>query len=468
MAKDTSDKGERAGQQGPRRKPVTIDLPAEEVDRKPAAGDGGTAAEVSQSVAGSTGGDPEPVAKASPPDEPKAAAAAAPDPGPNPKMSSSDAMKSDRSARPTPSAAESAGAGPGRGPQVKAADASFSFVPLLVAAILGGVMVALVVVLLARGGFFLPAPDTSGPDLAAEIATLKDEVAALKQAGAQDNLAPLRSELAALKQSLDELSNREPTPAPDTAALTDLQNRVATLSSALTALKSAGGGDASAVAGSLADLTKEVDALSARLKTVPGEERIAALETNADALSRKVDELSPKIDSAAALAPAVAADGLAAALEAGRPFTAELAALRTLGVDAKAVDGLAPYGDSGLPTLSALRAEFEAAIAPIDLSAPIPEGTGVVDRLLASARGLVAVRPAHPTEGADPAAVVARIRGALDAGDLKTALTEWDALPGGVKDATANWAKVAAARRDADDLVAELRAAALSRLEAGR
>ncbi len=48
-----------------------------------------------------------------------------------------------------------------------------------------------------------------------------------------------------------------------------------------------------------------------------------------------------------------------------------------------------------------------------------------MDRLMQSARGLVDVRPAHPTEGADPAAVVTRIRGALDAGDLKTALSEW-------------------------------------------
>jgi hypothetical protein len=78
------------------------------------------------------------------------------------------------------------------------------------------------------------------------------------------------------------------------------------------------------------------------------------------------------------------------------------------------------------------------------------------------------VRPAHPTEGADPAAIVARIRAALDAGDLKTALAEREALPDNAKAATAPWAADAQARNDADALVATLRAESLARLEAGQ
>ena len=87
---------------------------------------------------------------------------------------------------------------------------------------------------------------------------------------------------------------------------------------------------------------------------------------------------------------------------------------------------------------------------------------------LPSARGLVEVRPAHPTAGSDPAAIVARIRGALAAGDLKSALAEWATLPDPIKAPTADWAKKAEARVAAEDLVARVRRAALSALGAGR
>ena len=66
------------------------------------------------------------------------------------------------------------------------------------------------------------------------------------------------------------------------------------------------------------------------------------------------------------------------------------------------------------------------------------------------------MRPAHPTEGTDPGAIVARIRGALDAGDLKRALDEWNTLPDTIKTPTADWARQAEARAKADDLVAQV------------
>ena len=77
-------------------------------------------------------------------------------------------------------------------------------------------------------------------------------------------------------------------------------------------------------------------------------------------------------------------------------------------------------------------------------------------------------RAARPTEGDDPEAIISRIRGALNAGDLKAALAEWSTLPDSIKSPTAEWAKLAEARRAADDLVAEVRRAALSGLEPGQ
>ena len=461
--KDTTDRSERTGPQKARRKPLTIDLPAEEVERRtppeaPAPSSAADARDAGTGAAVDQGADAAPVS------EQPAEAAKAED----------GAGEREIGAAEKPAAAADQQKGSGPAPRAAAAeppkqtDASIAFVPLLVAAVLGGVLVALVVVLLARGGFFLPPPDTEASDLQTEmtalksdVAAVKDDVAALKQAGSEDKITPLSDELATLKESVAALQDREPVPASDTAALNDLEGRLAALSRDVEALKSTAPGDSSAVAGDVASLRKEVDALSAKLASAPGDDRITALEA-------KVDALGATIDDAAALAPAVAADALAAALEAGRPFASELAALRTLGVDAATLDALAPRADSGLPTLANLRSTFENEIAAVDLATPIPEGTGVMDRLVKSARGLVEVRPAHPTEGSDPAAVVTRIRAALDADDLKTALSEWSALPDAAKTATADFARDAEARQRADDLVANLRAEALSRLEAGR
>lgn len=451
--KDATDKSESAGPQKPRRKPLTIDLPAEEVERRAPAdadGDAPSAAEPPVSADAGVEADPAPSASEPAPSPPEASAAAKREEDKSGEMPSRE-KPDDSASRKTAAPAE----------QPAKADPSIAFVPLLVAAVMGGVVVALVVVLLARGGFFLPPPDTEAADLAAEITTLRGDITALKEASVQDPVAPLRDEITSLRQSVAALQDREPVPASDTVALTDLEGRLGELTDDVAALKSTAPADSSAVAGEVASLRQELDALSAKLERAPDAGRIAAIESKLDATSRKIDD-------AAALAPAVAADALSAALDAGRPFARELAALKSLGVDEASLEALSSHADAGLPTLAGLRAAFESAIAGVDLAAPIAEGAGVVDRLMQSARGLVDVRPAHPTEGADPAAIVARIRSALDAGDLKIALSERETLPDNAKAATASWARDAEARADADALVAQLRAESLSRLEAGQ
>ncbi len=453
LAKDSTEKSQRAGAPKAQRKPLTIDLPAEEVERKTVEAsvpDAPAEPEGAAADAGAAGGANVGAPSETPPDPTETETAA--------EERRAQEME-EHTAEDQPEASPSARATPAA-PSPKQGESSVAFVPLLVAAILGGVVVALVVVLMARGGFFLPPPDTQVADLQTEMTAIKDDVAALKQAGTEDRLTPLRDEMATLKQSVAALEDREPVPASNAAEITDIEGRLAALSGDVDALKSTAPGDSSAVAGEVASLRQKVDALSAKFANAPDDARISALEA-------KLDAANAKIDKAAGLAPAVAADALAAALAAGRPFEAELAALRALDVDAARLDALAPHAASGLPTLAGLRATFESEIATVDLAEPIPEGTGVMDRLVRSARGLVDVRPAHPTEGADPAAVVARIRAALEAGDLKTALAERESLPDTVKAATADFARDAEARQSAEDLVATLRADALSRLETG-
>jgi hypothetical protein len=241
------------------------------------------------------------------------------------------------------------------------------------------------------------------------------------------------------------------------AAVEGLGPRVEELAGRLGALEARPPVDLSGLEAAIADLRGQQEQLSGRLEAAPKEDRIAALEAS-------LTETSRKTELASALGPAVAADALGSALISGVPFAAELAALRTLGMDEAVLATLEPYAVSGLPTLMELRSSFETRIAEADLSVPVPAGAGTLDRLVQSARSLVDVRPADPVPGGEPAAVVTRIRAALDGGDLRAALGEWNALPERVKASMPHWARVVEARAAADDVVARLRSEALSRL----
>jgi len=352
-----------------------------------------------------------------------------------------------------------------------------SYTPILVAVSAAAAIAGVAIVVLALNGYLGPADDT---DMTAEVAALRAEIATLQQAQPDQDMAPLRQQVLALEQSVSELTARAPSGGSD-AVLTELQGRVAALQEAgatggstaalearlnelgeeVAGLRNAVPGDATSMEASLVPLRQEIEALSARIDRMPNDERVATIET-------KLNEMSERIGAASALAPAVAADALAAALDSGRPFSSELAALKSLGIDTEAIDGLTPQAGAGLPTLAELRSSFEAALGSVALNPPIPEQAGAIDRLFQSARSLVEVRPVHPTAGSDPAAVIARIRGALEAGDLETALAEWATLPDTIKTPTADWAKQAQARLQADDLAATVRTDALSRLGVGQ
>ncbi len=486
MAKSSRGQGGGSVPQS-QRKPVTIDLPAEdltagETGPKRAAADAPQNIEAGQAEASareSAETRPAPEAQAGGRMESTAAAAGE---RASPKAPESDGRDEPQ---PTPSAfAERAGGGLPRSSSGEPPGQSFG--ALLAAALAGGAVVALVVVL-ALAGFLRPAQEES-PDLASEIEglqgqidALQTETAALREAPQDDAVAPLREQLAALEQSVGEL--REAPAAPDAATLEEVRARLAQLEESvalaadgtptgeageqlaarlgelageLESLRNAVP-DVSGIDSEMQELRQGVDALTAEVQSLPDDARIAEIET-------RLQEIGRQMDLATALAPAVAAGSLASALDAGRPFASELAALRALGVDDEAVAALQPHADEGLPTLGELRTQFQSEIASVDLTPEVPESAGALDRLMQSARGLVEVRPANPTAGDDPGAVVTRMRAALDSGDLETALAEWTTLPEDIKAATADWAEAAETRKTAGDLAARLRSDALARL----
>jgi hypothetical protein len=462
----------------PKRRPITIDLPAEEVARKAAS------AEASASSA----------ASAQAGDAPFSGVGGAGDGAPaNPAVNRASETLAQEKAAPTakepPSAFATGKTGPSTSPPKwrpieDDPPQRPAFVPMLVAAIIGALIAAFAVVGLSLSGYLSPGSDDG---LATEVEALKGEIAALKQPSPDEGLSTLQQQMAALEQKLAEAPAATPG-APTEAQLKDIRDRVAAIEQAggeanlpnelkaqlakltddLASLRSATPADAATLESTLEPITEKLDQLSARVDQLSGRIDAAPAEDRIAAIENELAQTSRKTDLAAGLAPAVIADALQSAIESGQPFSTELAALKTLGMGGESVDQLAADGETGVATLAGLRSGFETAIASTDLTPTAPETTGTIDRLLQSAQDLVEVRPEHPTEGSDPGAIIARIRGALDAGDLKQALQEWNELPEGVKASMTDWTHHVETRIKADDLAASVRSEALSKLGAGQ
>jgi hypothetical protein len=92
-----------------------------------------------------------------------------------------------------------------------------------------------------------------------------------------------------------------------------------------------------------------------------------------------------------------------------------------------------------------------------------PDGD-ILDRLARSAASLVRIRPAGESAGEDAPALVSRIEGALQRGDVAEALALYDRLPAEVKEPGRDWATRARQRVDAEAAARGLLDEALDKL----
>jgi len=280
----------------------------------------------------------------------------------------------------------------------------------------------------------LPAANSSDPapliaPVQAELAALKDEVAALKNAPVAD-LGPMAATLEKVQSDLAALQSR-PVAEADPAASAALDARIKELEGRVsTAVNTAGGEDS----------------------------RVAALEQSLSGLSAKLDQQAsqPKV------ALAIAAAALKPALERGGAFTAELETLAALSPDAPELTTLRGYAQTGVATAADLSAEAgPAADAMISAATPVDPNAGILDRLMTSARSMVRVRPVGEVAGESVEARVARLEAAVGAGQYDRALAEYDALPEAAKAAGAAYAERIKARVEAAKLADQLVANAM-------
>lgn len=239
--------------------------------------------------------------------------------------------------------------------------------------------------------------------------------------------------------------------------LTDIQQQIA-------ALPKAGEGDAApadvsalterlvSLEQQLSDAKNQADQAAAGVSGNSG--TISSLEQKLVSLQDKVSESARQPDASAL----IAANALKTAIDRGGSFKAELDTYASVAPQDTSIEGLKTFADKGVPTIADLNAWFgPVANKIVATENKLPADAGVWDQLVASAKGLVSVRPvAGNVSGTGVGPATARMEAALHAGDLERAVSEWEQLPTDAKTVSEEFAGQMKARRDADALIQRL------------
>lgn len=286
-----------------------------------------------------------------------------------------------------------------------------------------------------------------------ELRALSEQVA--KPPVADPALGLLAGRIDGIELRLQEL------PPPD--AFTVLGGRIADLDARVAGLPTQD--SVAAIASQVGEMGTAVRALTQGVAAkideavAPVGRRVDQLATAAAALKAR-----PVGDPAARLVVAIGA--LDGALDQGRPFAAELAALKAAGGGAE-LALLEPYAANGVPSRDALGA---ALVAELGKLAPLkpPPAASALDRFVANAGGVVKVTPkdAAGEAGDDATAKRARASAAAAAADIEGALAARGDLDEAARAATDDWARLATARVSAENALGVARTAALARLAA--
>ncbi|MBN9219880.1 MAG: COG4223 family protein [Mesorhizobium sp.] len=289
-----------------------------------------------------------------------------------------------------------------------------------------------------------------------EIASLRGEIASLKEAGGNNGasakveglsaaLDQMKSDVAALKSTVEQGGTG------DNAGLAALGDKVKQIETEVAALGKAG----SAAPVDLGPLNEKLAGLDALVKSAG--EAAKAQDGRLAALEQSVSQLSGKVDAQASqpkIALAIAASALKAALDRGAPFSAELDTLAAISPNAPELATLRPYAEKGVPTRTEIASQMDAAAnAMVAAATPVDQNAGFLQNLMASAESLVKVRPIGAVEGAGAPETVARMEVAVNQGDYAKALSEYNTLPKAAKAAGADFAGKLKARIEVETQV---------------
>ena len=364
---------------------------------------------------------------------------------------------------------------PGTRDHTPSIDLSGANWPLLGGAALGGALLGTLLTYLLANALPLPSRTPAVPDLTPELTAqgekldaLSGTVTALQQSTTRTQvsldatIAQLDSGLAELKQSVADVQASIPEPAAP-VDLAPLENQLKTLKAQVDAIAAgASGADAGAIAQSIADLETGITSITTRLNGV--DQTVVSLRTDLDAardaLSQHIDAALPNEVGPALKLPLILS-GLESAFATGKPFQTELDALRVVLPDLVVPATLTTAASTGLIRPDALDAKFRTAL-PAILGARDTNNQDWTQSAIDWAKSLLALRPADEVEGDSPEAVISRLEGAMTRRDYAAALSLIEALPQVMRDEATSVAADIRAHAEAAQLVADLRARALT------
>jgi len=452
---DESAQGEKPSGGKPRRRQPTIDLKATEVADQQ--GRTGAGAETADTPASASVASEHPAATAQPEGETQVKAA---------EVAQNEAAAEASAQTSATSAAEAETA-----PPPPARPTSRTPWLFFAAGAVGALVAA--IVLLGPGLFYarnVDAIDTRVADLQQQLrAQAARPLPAGTDAGALNDLA---GKIAKLETALANL----PTSLPDPA----FANRISAVEGQLKAVSEMLGilerrsDEASAVAreakqradttaAAFADLAQKLNRPVERGEFDSLSTRLSALDDAMKALQTEIAKRPQSNDQPGRLA--IAATALKNAVERGDPFAAELAAVKSLGADAKLTGALDTFAGSGVPSTATLARELTAIMPALRESAGVANrGGSILEKLQANAERLVRIRPTEEAAGSDTSAILGRIDFRASQGDIAGALAELANLSPSARAPAEAWIKRAQARANAVASSRQLEANALASL----
>ncbi|MGF1628875.1 MAG: COG4223 family protein [Kiloniellaceae bacterium] len=296
---------------------------------------------------------------------------------------------------------------------------------------------------------------------AAALADLQARLDALHEAMPADGsqaLAEMNERLATLETALSQGAGQDP---DALAALESLNaqlarttDRIAALEQDVVAVRDLADSPSPEVSSRLSNEAQRLDAMLDQQSDLAA--RIAAAEADLDAAQAARDAAPGSRETLLLLATLQLRD----ALQGSGPYVEPLAMLKNLAAEdaplGAIIEPLERRASAGLPGLRGLQARFpEVArrIAAIEIG---EEGEGWSAGVLRRVAEAVNLRPVGLIEGDAATAVAARAEVKLNDGDLAGALAELDSLEGATAEAAASWRSEAEARLAADRAVSRL------------
>ena len=276
--------------------------------------------------------------------------------------------------------------------------------------------------------------------------------------------AAVIGDLGARVAAVESRTSKPATPAPDPASAA----RIEALEKSIASLRGEVAGaraQSEKLAAALNDVKAAPRDSSAPLDLADINARLAGLESATRAQSAEAVQQNAKPADDVPLRRVVASALLDVLVRIGEPYSAALAAAKSLAPGPDALKPLDAFAAKGVPSPAALSRDLLTLVPK--LSPPAPEnsttGAGIVDRLQAGAAKLVRIERTD-TVGNDRGAVVARATAAALRNELAEARRELNALPPADRAAAQAWldkcdardAALAASRQFAAEAMAAL------------